>query len=193
MVRSKKSMESWSCAVCGNKPPEVAPYFQVRNGTRYYLDLCKPCDNKRRLKYKRQKNSPAVRARHATSKKAFLRNANPEQRAVLIIQSSTRADKAKGRATSLTVDFIVSLITQPCRYCGDTQARMTLDRIDNAVGHIESNVLPSCLRCNVVCGAMPYPAWLLISQNMQKARETGLFGGWDGKTDGNKKDQKEAA
>lgn len=57
---------------------------------------------------------------------------------------------------------------------------MTLDRIDNSLGHLQSNVLPSCERCNMVRRDMPFPAWLVVSKGMKEAYESGLFEGWVG-------------
>jgi hypothetical protein len=57
---------------------------------------------------------------------------------------------------------------------------MTVDRVDNDLGHLQSNVVPACVRCNHVRGQMPYEAWLMVAPGMRAAREAGLFGGWDG-------------
>jgi hypothetical protein len=57
---------------------------------------------------------------------------------------------------------------------------MTLDRVDNSIGHIKSNVVPACTRCNYTRRDMPYEAWLLIAKSMRKAREAGMFDNWTG-------------
>lgn len=55
---------------------------------------------------------------------------------------------------------------------------MSLDRIDNLKPHNQNNVNPSCVRCNLTRGDMPYEAWLFISPKIREAREKGLFGDW---------------
>ena len=85
------------------------------------------------------------------------------------------------------------MITQPCSYCLDTEAKMTLDRIDNTIGHTQANVVPACLRCNVTRGSMPYEAWKVVSLGMKSARELGLFGAWTGGTAGNLRQMKPSA
>jgi hypothetical protein len=58
---------------------------------------------------------------------------------------------------------------------------MTVDRIDNNKGHLLTNVVPACLRCNLARGDMPYEAWLCLVPGLKEAREKGLFGAWIGK------------
>ena len=57
---------------------------------------------------------------------------------------------------------------------------MTLDRIDNEIGHVFANVVGSCVRCNLIRRHMPYAAWMCIVPGLRKAREEGLFQGWTG-------------
>lgn len=63
---------------------------------------------------------------------------------------------------------------------GETQMRMTLDRIDNNLGHIVSNVLGACLRCNYMRRDMPFGAWQKIVPTIKQIRCDGLFGEWTG-------------
>lgn len=58
---------------------------------------------------------------------------------------------------------------------------MTLDRKDNTIGHVQSNVVPACYRCNLTRGDMPYEAWVYLIDGMRLAREAGAFGNWKSK------------
>jgi hypothetical protein len=98
-----------------------------------------------------------------------------------ILTDSRRSDKKSGLLNDLTLSFIERLISGECCYCGDSTIRMTLDRIDNDVGHIESNVVPACIRCNYTRKNMPYEAWLVVARAMKEAREKDLFGSWTGR------------
>jgi len=92
------------------------------------------------------------------------------------------SDRKKGFPDSdLTVEIIAKLLYGGCRYCGETDLRMTLDRIDTSQGHSVANVVPACLRCNYHRGSMPYEAWLHIAPAVRSARELGLFGTWRSK------------
>lgn len=57
---------------------------------------------------------------------------------------------------------------------------MTLDRIDNKIGHMMDNVNTSCSRCNYIRKDMPYDAWLFVVKSVREAAELGLFGNWEG-------------
>lgn len=78
----------------------------------------------------------------------------------------------------MDVPFVERLIENGCEYCGDTELQMSVDRVDNRLGHTKSNVKPACIRCNYVRGSMPFEAWTLFIPVMERARELGLFGTW---------------
>lgn len=55
--------------------------------------------------------------------------------------------------------FAYKIMSMPCIYCQYTPVDDLpngLDRIDNTKGHILGNVLPCCLRCNMMKGSMSY-------------------------------------
>ena len=95
-----------------------------------------------------------------------------------IVEDSRKNDKRKGLECNITTEFVSSLISNPCMYCAETSIRMTLDRIENGIGHILGNVVPCCIRCNYIRGSMPYDAWIHIVPLIRSAREAGLFGDW---------------
>lgn len=96
-----------------------------------------------------------------------------------IVIDSRKADKRRDLAgNDMTTAWVAQLIAQPCRYCDETLLRMTLDRLDNALPHIKTNVVPCCIRCNYIRGSMPYAAWLLIAPAVREVRKKGLFGDW---------------
>lgn len=55
-------------------------------------------------------------------------------------------------ACDLGLDEMVSLLRQPCHYCGTTAEPRGLDRIDNSKAHVKGNVLPACAACNIARG-----------------------------------------
>jgi hypothetical protein len=59
---------------------------------------------------------------------------------------------------------------------------MTLDRIDNFIGHVKTNVQPACIRCNYLRRDMPYEAWLIVAEGVRQARKAGAFADWVGGT-----------
>jgi hypothetical protein len=99
-----------------------------------------------------------------------------------IFWEARRMDKRRGMACDLTRVRIAALIAGGCQYCGETELRMTLDRIDNTKGHTLDNVVPACIRCNYARRDMPFDAWLCLTEGMRRAREQGLFKEWTGRT-----------
>jgi hypothetical protein len=126
----------------------------------------------------------------ANNRRLALARSKKQNRAKFIVKDSRNADKKAHprRENDLTVAFVEKLLAESdgCLYCGETKLRMTADRIDNDLGHLQSNVNPSCIRCNVIRGKMPYVAWMLIVPAVREARILGLFGDWDGGTRGSK-------
>lgn len=105
--------------------------------------------------------------------------ANDRSRAVL--KNCRKHDRASGfPACDLDLVFVREVIAKPCTYCGESETTMTLDRIDNSLGHSKANVVGACFRCNMIKSNMPYAAWLAIVPGVRKARKAGLFGSWGG-------------
>jgi len=171
-------LESKVCSQCGvSKPIDLFRTRKVKDKL-YYRKECKVCWNKYRTtrspegqKRKDTRNCELTKARRKLTEKAYL----------FITTDAKRSDKKRGRDFDLDKDFVRLLVSQPCCYCGETELRMTLDRKDNFIGHLKSNVVPACIRCNYTRRNIPYDAWLVIAKGMKEAREAGLFGEWTGR------------
>jgi len=98
-----------------------------------------------------------------------------------IYEDARRSDRKRDLENDLTKAFIREQIEKGCSYCGEESIRMTLDRIDNSIGHLQSNCVPACIRCNCTRRHMPYEAWLIVAPAMREARLAGLFGDWTGR------------
>ena len=73
-------------------------------------------------------------------------------RAKYLLYNYRKEDKLYGRELpDMDSKWIVENIFTKCFYCGeDDWTKLGCDRIDNSKGHIKSNVVPSCLHCNMV-------------------------------------------
>lgn len=98
----------------------------------------------------------------------------------VVVKDSKSTDRKRKQVNDLDRAFVVPLISKPCTYCGESELRMTLDRIDNERGHTKDNVVGSCIRCNLARGSMPYEAWLRLTPTIRQLRVEGLFGSWLG-------------
>jgi hypothetical protein len=103
----------------------------------------------------------------------------PERRAYWMHYDAKNMDCRLGLKNDLTEDFVKDLIKDGCKSCGTADIiRMSLDRIDNNLPHMQNNVIASCIECNLTRGSMPYEAWLVVAAAMRAARERGLLNGW---------------
>jgi hypothetical protein len=59
-------------------------------------------------------------------------------------------DQKTQKQFDLDLDFLIDARSKPCHYC--SRPATGLDRIDNSKGHLKSNCVPACIRCNWVRG-----------------------------------------
>lgn len=99
----------------------------------------------------------------------------------VLLQDSKRNDKKSGRENNLTVEFIITnILNKPCYYCGNSTIRRSIDRINNSIGHLQSNVINSCIRCNYLRKNMPFELWIKFIPILKTIENLGLFEDWLG-------------
>lgn len=183
-MESTPSPDLKLCRAC-KQEKSVAEFRKNSDGQ--YRCYCRTCFNLKASGYRKTRWASNPKQKEATAERQLAKHrearksSDPNVIAKYILQDAKKIDKRKGRVTDLDLDFVTSLISQPCSYCKGSELRMTLDRIDNDVGHIRNNVVSACIRCNLARGAMPYEAWLCLVPGLQRARELGLFGDWTGR------------
>lgn len=170
-VRFKKTPK---CKKCGEE--ELAK-LSVRNmnGRQYYRHLCRKCFN---LYTNGRRNGSNMTVAVYARRQNKLKQERKDGSARLLTTDCRKWDRKHGFECDLDRGFVEQLIVQGCTYCGVMKERIGLDRKDNAVGHVKSNVVPACTICNLVRGGMPYAAWLVVADGMREARELGLFANW---------------
>jgi hypothetical protein len=166
---------------CCNRCGKVRDHaYRTVKGRRYLRTTCKTCESQKRDE--RRSRHGQTEARRAAVRRASERRrkqrADGEDAGRFILYDSRQCASRRGLPHTLTREQIDVLIAQSCRYCGDTELRPTLDRIDNAAGYTPENVLPACVRCNYLRRDMPYEAWLQLVPAVRRARKRGLFGDW---------------
>lgn len=75
-----------------------------------------------------------------------------------LIREYKSSAKYRNLTYSISDDFLFSLVKKPCHYCNSEPFKPHredqsflyngLDRLDNNVGYLESNVVPCCFICN---------------------------------------------
>jgi hypothetical protein len=168
------------CKECGGNDPEKLLRV-TRKGKVYRRSLCRRCH---RVSQKAWRKAHPERSRQIWIRAHERRKAKRKRGDKLenfIWRDSRKTDKKKGLENDLTKEFIAEQIAKGCCYCGEKELRMTLDRVDNELGHMMDNVVPACIRCNYIRGNMPHEAWLCFRAALRRARRDGLFGDWTGK------------
>jgi len=144
----------------------------------FYSDRHRACKQCRcaaaRANPQKRSKSYKIRALERQHHKRF----DPARRAYFIVRDTRASDHKTHRANDLTLAFVKASLIDGCSYCGATNLKMTLDRIDNAVGHIQTNVRAACVRCNYMRRDMPFIAWMSLVPAIRSAHEAGLFGTW---------------
>jgi len=176
-----------TCKQCGKPLPKKR--FRIRGASKegkiWRSGICKKCTYENTAEYKIRKHGCDPTARTRTRryldriKTARQNDVRGPVVAQQICHNAKKADKRRGQSYGLTRPQVEDLISGPCHYCGETDLKMTLDRIDNSIGHVENNVLPACIRCNNIRGDMPERAWSFLVPKLKEAREAGLFDNWN--------------
>jgi hypothetical protein len=163
------------CSKCKSSKDEEGFYKKADGSCR---SQCKFCENS----YKPERKAwLSANYKESKSKKEKMRRRDPLYTCQYILTDSRKSDRKKGFDNDLTLEFIIEITKNGCSYCGETKLRMTLDRIDNTKGHIQSNVNGACIRCNYARGSMPYEAWMCLVPAIRVACEKKFFGDWTGR------------
>lgn len=161
------------CKSCNMVKP-ASKMGKYRHGEKVYVEsMCYACQ------YKRDVSVPGNKEKLLSTTREFNKRERKINPHVYTVYDSRKADKKFGRQNDLTKEFVFDMIKNGCCYCGEKETRITLDRIDNALGHLQSNVVPACFRCNDIRGDMPYEAWLVVSKAVKEAKDLGLLGSWN--------------
>ncbi len=148
------------CRSCGRGYPDVNFYSKAERPPGTPALLCIGCDQERRRAESAFTPEELKRRKvEETNLRRALERKDIRSHAKNILKDSRHSDKRHGRENNLDEEFIQTLIAFPCSYCGIDDERISLDRIDNRLGHLRSNVLPCCLRCNWLRRDMPFDVW----------------------------------
>lgn len=162
-IASRIATEKKVCnGPCGRELPLSDFYIRIRlkpSGKKHISvrESCKSCHNSATVEGRRRR----------PSNEAFFRY--------------RRNASMKGLEFALSLGDVRGVLSRPCDYCGETELLMTIDRANNDLGYVQSNVVPACIRCNVLKGDMPLRAWLEIAPSIRSARNKDLFGKWIGR------------
>jgi len=163
------------------------PTNKVVDGVEY--DICKECDGYKPISefytYTRKITPDKVcysslcKYHHCLITK--IQRRDPNKVYLEVFRKLIAQDRIKGLKNDLTKKFVKDKLAQgKCDYCEESNLRLTLDRINNDIGHFQSNCNVACIRCNLWKQDMPQVAWEKIVPHFKYARLENKFGNWTG-------------
>lgn len=110
--------------------------------------------------------------KNADKRKAVCSKTMDEQhiknKASKMMSSYRNSDLKKGLEFNISRDFLIDTFKKNCVYC-ESKVNIGLDRINNSIGHIESNCVPCCYRCNVTrLDNFTFDEMILIGKTIKK-------------------------
>lgn len=174
-VQISNQMTQVLCNLCG-KEKGIDKFDRLSGGkTR---KQCRKCCRER-FETKLAIDSSRLRERNLkAARKAREWRENKSNRAAVVLTDIRKSDKKYGRQNDLTKEIVEDILKRGCGYCGDTLGQIGLDRIENSLGHLKSNVVPACTRCNLMRRDMPYAAWIRLVPVIRTLHQEGVFGTW---------------
>lgn len=132
------------CRLCDSD--DIALY-QVKN--KDYI--CRSCNSKNKRKKYLANREKYIRAAKSRYDKTYYEYGSKKwaSNTVVGLRYFDRR-KLKFPVCDITVEDLLNIVALPCTYCGDSQDRIGVDRVDNSIGHIKTNLVPSCYSCNSV-------------------------------------------
>lgn len=134
--------------------------------------ICKICFKQRQKKRYLIKGEEL---RKISKEKSRLKRAenNPRFNASQRLGQHRYFDKRKNLPLcNISLNEYINITAKPCEYCNDTVEQRGLDRIDNKVGHLKSNVVSCCTTCNTArMSTFSHEEMKLLGETIKKIKE----------------------
>lgn len=146
----------------------VSEAYSVRRSpltTKRYVDcLCK-CGNVAQVSVSRLASGKAKSCGCYNKERASkIKISDSDRVKNSLIREYKSSAKCRNLTYSMSDDFLFSLVKNPCYYCNSEPFKSHredqsflyngLDRLDNNIGYLESNVTPCCFICNKMKGVL---------------------------------------
>lgn len=144
----------------------------------YYKLICPTCSNEfQALKDNVDRGFTkqcASCGRSAANKKRKI----PEAARNALYQDYRKGAVSRGYSFELTIEQFEALTLDNCHYCGIAPSKTIkvksgamyiyngIDRVNNAIGYIESNVVSCCTDCNIAKASMTHDAYIALCKRV---------------------------
>lgn len=143
-------------AKCKKRYTEYNKEYREKNRTQPILHLkinCKMCGKEFIRKGIMQKYCGNRKDKNSCSYKIYRRDSDsnmerayhqPKRHYKMYMQGAKR----RGKEFSITMEEFMQFWQKPCYYCADPVEYIGIDRLDNDVGYIKTNIVSCCTECN---------------------------------------------
>lgn len=102
----------------------------------------------------------SIRKSIADLQNDFISDKQPHRR----FSHSKKNAKERGYEWKISFRLFKELISKPCSFCGELKIEngSGLDRINQLIGYLPTNVIPCCYICNMM--KRMFPDWMFIDQ-----------------------------
>jgi hypothetical protein len=145
----------------------VVSFNGIKNGRKYWNCIC-DCGNEKII-YTNMLTSGRCKSCGCLTKIAYNKEPNRNKAIIrrIFSESIKRRSKKLNLPYDISIEYFEELINKPCYYCGLSNSKKSrdhnykntfvsdtilnlngIDRIDNNIGYIKSNVVTCCKKCN---------------------------------------------
>lgn len=157
------------CPRCKQKFPLNAKHFYPRKDRSFgFRPHCISCCKEL------SKTGWGKTSKEAKDRKNYVRKFDLHQRANALMSTYRRTDAKKGLAFNIDKITMLRRLDSECVYCGDSyMPNLGLDRVDNSIGHVHSNIVTCCYECNTArSNLFTFDEMKIIGQAIKKIKST---------------------
>lgn len=141
------------CYLCNKTFPSTLDYFPKDKNRPLGIGYqCRPCariEVKKRTKPRPNRWTEMTEEQKEKRYESQLKYLNSGGWSAIRVGAYKNFDKKRGFECDLTNKwFKENIQNKACIYCGRSDVRIGCDRINNSIGHMKNNVVPSCGDCN---------------------------------------------
>ena len=163
------------CKFCDDTYPIPSEHWAARTSRGKKTWRCRVAKRRAGARYRAKLKQDPIRVQYQKQYQATYHAKHPE---VARYKAYVSEDKRKNREHDLDLEKARAIMTQPCHYCGVPKSG-GIDRIDSSLGHLISNSVPCCEKCNFILGDLPYVAKKELKAGLESVYLLGLLDNWD--------------
>lgn len=139
------------CKICGDEK-SCDDFHKMKKGLNGVRTTCKLCRKIEKEEYQSRDYVIEKNKKYYQDNKETIRERTNKHRHTLNGQYHQYKKSAKKRGIEFNLLELDCLpyFNGLCYYCNDKFTGVGIDRVDNSIGYIKTNLVPCCYRCNIM-------------------------------------------